>query len=82
MSWADAFGAAHRDRRGALLAGLATLLVAANPAILTLATEILSETPFIFLTLAGLLLSLVIVLAGNLFYTVRIVRKPPYPAMR
>lgn len=44
-----------RRRRGALLAALATLLLAINPAMLTLATEILSETPFIFLTLLALL---------------------------
>lgn len=45
-----------RRRRGLLVAGAATLLFAVNPGMLTLATEILSETPFILLALLGLLI--------------------------
>lgn len=43
-------------RRGDLLALAATALLATNPAVVSLAVEILSEMPFLFFTLLGLLL--------------------------
>ena len=45
-----------RRRHGDLPAGLVTLLTAACPDVLTLGTEILSDVPFLFLALLGLLL--------------------------
>jgi 4-amino-4-deoxy-L-arabinose transferase-like glycosyltransferase len=44
-----------RRRSGDLLAALTTLLFAVNPPVLLLATEILSEMPFVFCALLGLL---------------------------